>query len=106
MITMDDKGLTMSKTVFICDYFMPIVVYYITYKDVYKRILSWEASMKKQFMEFLDDIVTTVIDNCEVEEREWTNDAGKKEGDYKINPRTGIEEKLLSVIKKHLDKVD
>jgi len=110
MITLNDKGLTMSKKV---NRASPchlgeheVVVYYIAYKDVYKRILSWEASMKKQFLEFLDDIITTVIDNCEVEEVEWIGDNGKQMGDYEVTPKAGIEGKLLSVIKKHLEKVE
>jgi len=106
MITLGDKGLTMSKTV---EKYAPAhftVVYYLSYKDVYKRILSWEASMKKQFLEFLDDIITTVIENCGVEVEPYIDDDGKKKAEENIVRQDGIEERLLAVIKRHLDKVE
>jgi len=116
MITLDDKGITISehrpdiawprKSLWGSQYQGAVVVYYIFYKDIYKRILSWEANMKKEFLEFLDDIITTVIDNCEVEVTEWVGDDGRMMGEENIVRQNGIDEKLLAVIKKHLDKVE
>ena len=108
MITLGDKGLTMSKARPIpgdpaLEYF---IVSFMTYKQVFNQLKAWEASMKKQFLEFLDDIITTVIENCEVEVEPYIDDDGKRKAVENIVRQDGIERKLLAVIKKHLDKVE
>ena len=106
MITLNDRGLTMSKTLKKYGPVQFTLVYYLSYGDVYKRILFWEASMKKQFLEFLDDIITTVIENCSVEVEAYIDDDGKRKAVETIVRQDGIEERLLAVIKRHLDKVE
>jgi len=108
MITLNDKGLTMSRARPApgdpaLEYF---IVSFMTYKQVLDQLVSLEKNMKKQFLEFLDDVVTTVIENCSVEVEPYKDDHGNERADEKIVPQDGIEEKVLATIKKHLDKVE